>query len=278
MGTSQSSRGPGGGIPMVPPWTPPPPENTDQSAPADQSPSAEDAQESPPQSVPVAMAPANRFGATRTSLGRFAASGHRDDLRAGLSSYTSRGYGGPATAARRMAGSAHTAGTLYGVLADLSAGRPTADGRLDPAALSGRSASEVMDVVVEVTRPIDGTLDTEAARNSIREALAELLTDFPDADLLSLSETHINFVVEQYIGNEVAARILLDVGKAVQDRAANVGQGITRLSEIVAYAKSVVAAAFRDLRQRGESVQRATAATISQSALRETFAVFAEYV
>lgn len=297
MGTSQSSRGPAGGVPMVPPWTPPPPgmppgaggtQQVDPNAQApgtDSAPEDSDASDSsdlvgggvqPPSASGIA--PPNRFGAARTSLGRFVDSGHRDDLRSGLSSYTRRGYGGAATAARRMAGSAYTASTLYGVLADLAAGRPAGDGRLDPVALRGKSASEVMDAVVEVTRPIDGALDSEAARNSIREALAELLTDFPEADLLSLSESHIEYVIERYVGNEVAGRILLDVGKAVQDRAPSVTQGMSRLAEIVSYAKEVVAASFRLLKLKGEIIQRSTAAAISQAALRETFGVFAEYL
>lgn len=33
MGTSQSSKGPGGGVPLVPPWVPPPPANADDGGP-----------------------------------------------------------------------------------------------------------------------------------------------------------------------------------------------------------------------------------------------------
>jgi hypothetical protein len=35
MGTSQSSGGPGGGVPMVPPWTPNPPADSGDAGPQD---------------------------------------------------------------------------------------------------------------------------------------------------------------------------------------------------------------------------------------------------
>ena len=45
-----------------------------------------------------------------------------------------------------------------------------------------------MDAIVEAVRPADGTQDAEANRAAIKDALSELLTMFPDADLLNLTE------------------------------------------------------------------------------------------
>ena len=90
---------------------------------------------------------------------------------------------------RRFGGTAQTAGTLYGALSPSERGQTILPGgKLDAAVLSGRSANDVMDAVVEAVRPTDGTQDAEASRVAIKEALSELLTKFPDAFLLELTE------------------------------------------------------------------------------------------
>ena len=45
-----------------------------------------------------------------------------------------------------------------------------------------------MDAVVEAVRPADGTQDAEAGARQSRMRLSELLTRFPEADLLNLTE------------------------------------------------------------------------------------------
>ena len=91
MGTSQSSKGPGSGVPMVPPWAPDLP-STDSSG--DQSSDSQDGS-APPSGVPIA--PSGRFGGARRSLGSYAGSGGRSDLRQGLKHYIRSGYGGSKT-------------------------------------------------------------------------------------------------------------------------------------------------------------------------------------
>ena len=123
MGTSASSKGPVGGVPMVPPWvpdlgppqptpTPPvPPPDEKASNPADghsqQLPSSQN-QPAPEQAPVVApamptvspLAPPARFGGARLNLGRFASSGGSQDMRRGLGHYVRRGYGGGGSAVR----------------------------------------------------------------------------------------------------------------------------------------------------------------------------------
>src|SRR5580658_4491829 len=151
MGTSASSKGPGGGVPMVPPWVPdavPPnpalaPEGDGLDGPSPTVPN----QPAPPRTLlpqPSPIAPASRFGGTRTNLGRFASSGDGHYMRRGLREYVRKGYGGRDTATRRFGGTASTAGALYGALSNVAGGQPAAPGSpLDPAILAGRSAREV---------------------------------------------------------------------------------------------------------------------------------------
>src|SRR3546814_5836078 len=102
-----------------------------------------------------------------------------------------------------------------------------------------------MDAVVEARRPVDGTQDAEASLAAIRDALTELLTRFPDADLLGLTVEKRNLAIERFTAHDVFRRFDLDVGQSIRERAPNVVTGMARLTQARYYAKETVAAAFR---------------------------------
>jgi hypothetical protein len=280
MGTSQSSNGPLGGVPMVPPWVPPPPdgEMPDEGAPPPAEGQPDGPADSPPAPsppAPVPSAPTGRFGPARLNLGNFARTGEGGSMRRGLGHYVRKGYGGSGTAVRRSGGTAATAGALYGALTDVAAGRAAPPGSpLDPALLAGRSAQEVMNAVVEAVRPVDGTLDAEAGRAAIRDALSELLTRFPEADLLNLSDAERSFAVERYVAFDVFRRFCLDVGKAIQDSAPSAATALSRLKQVRDYVKETVAAAFRKLRDAGRAITSGRVGRVVRDALRDTYEVF----
>lgn len=287
MGTSQSSSGSPAGVPLVPPWVPdpvPPAQPNDGSpdgvpddgqAPPTQPQPAQPAQTAPPPT----LAPARRFGPARTSLGRFARTGSSDDMRRGVGHYVSKGLGGSGSAVRRFGGTTRTAGSLYGALSAVASGQPPAPGSpLDPALLSGRSADEVMDAVVEAVRPADGTQDAEASRNAVRTALSELLERFPNANLLELGEDQRLFAIERYLALDVYNRLRLDIGKAVQDKAPGVVAALSRMKQIREYVRETVAAHFRAARAAGQVVNAQRVTQMGTQALREAFEVFEEYV
>lgn len=292
MGTSASSKGPGGGVPMVPAWAsdpapPLPPPDADAAGPVDGG--NQDDQQTPgqnqptPQTVPAArpspIAPTSRFGGARRSLGKFARSGDSRDMRRGLRHYVRSGYGGRETTVRRFGRTASTAGALYGALSSVAGGRaPSAGSPLDPVLLAGRSAREIMDAAVEAVRPADGTQDAEAGRAAIKDALSELLTMFPQADLLNLSEEQRSFAIERYVAIDVYRRFQLDVGKAIQDKASTATLGLARLKEVKNYIKETLAAAFRKVRAAGSRLTTGRVREFVQAALRETFAVFEGYI
>ena len=281
MGTSKSSTGPGPGVPLVPPWVPAPAAPADGDGGDDTGGPDQQAQPAQPTLAPqpVPIAPAARFGTARTSLGSFARTGSSDDMRSGLGHYVRKGYGGAATAARRMGGTARTAGTLYGALSSAAAGQPAAPGSpFDPVLLAGRSADEVMDALVEAVRPVDGTQDAEAGRVAIRNALSELLEHFPDADLLDLSEDQRVYAIEHYVALDVYNRFALDLGKTVQDKAPSASAALSRLKDVKDYVKQTVAARFRDFGKAGEQLGARRISEMVRQALRDTFEVFEEYV
>lgn len=279
MGTSQSSGGPGGGVPMVPPWTPLPP--ADSPAPggpddgeAGPSDGKDGAAPNPPVLLPTPVAPAGRFLGARRSLGEYARSGDGRELRRGVGHYVRRGYGGARTATKRLGGAVATANALGRVLAAVASGQSEPSSPLDPALLAGRSANEVMDAVVEAVRPVDGTQDAEAERAAIRDALAELLTLFPEADLRNLDDDQRTFAIEQFTASAVFRRFDLDVGTTIREKAPSATTALSRLKEARDYIKEVVAASFRKLRRAGRTLTAGRIGRVVRDALLEAFVVF----
>ena len=251
---------------MVPPWVPEPGDVGKQG----------DDGAAAPAGVPVA--PAARFGGARRALGDFAKSGSTASLRRGLRKYASRGLGGSRTAARRMGGVAVRSGDLYGALRSLS-GSPTTDGAsLDPALLSGRPAREIVDALVELVSPGDGSQDAESSQHAIASALSDLLADQPAVDLGALTSTEITWVLERHLVYEIHNRVQLDVGKSLIDKAPSPATAMQRLDEIRDYIQETVASAFRERRSDGMPLTNADATKLAARVLEDTFAVFEEYV
>lgn len=271
MGTSSSSGGPPSGVPMVPPWVPdvPSDETTLDGLPQNPTPT-------PTPEVPIA--PPNRFGGARRNLGDFARSGDTNSLRRGVGHYVRTGYGGAGTAVQRFGGAISTAGILYDALSPVQPEQPVTAARLlDPVLLAGRSAREVMDAVVEAVQPVDGTQDAEAGRAAIGDALAELLTRFPEANLLNLSDEQRTFAVERYVAFAVFRRFDLDLGKTIRDKAPSAATALSRLKQVRDYVKETVAAAFRRLRQSGSNITSKRVDHVVRDALRAAFDVFEAY-
>ncbi len=259
MGTSTSSKGPGANVPIVPPWV------GDPDAPQDGAPDA------PP------LAPIGRFRPARTSLGKFGGSGDKGHLRRGLGHYSRGGMGGAATATKRMSGSAASAGAIYEALEALANGQPLpAEFGLAPDALDGKSQCEIIDILVDAIRPLDGTQDAEAARDSAARALAEVLAD--DAEWTDLQPDQIERVVEGFLGNDLALRIELDVGKAVIAKAPNLAEGLDRLEEMKGYVREVVAQRYAARRTLEGKLDRKTVASMCKDAIRDTFDVFESFL
>lgn len=289
MGTSQSSKGPASGVPMVPPWVPDP-VSPDQSPGEDNdNPTDGDDQdghqpdgaaEGRDGSQPVSLlAPSARFGGARRNLGTFARTGDAANMRRGLGLYVGRGYGGSETAVKRFEGTATTARALYRALSGVTGGQAVSpENPLDSLLLAGQSAQGVMDALVEAVRPADGTQDAEADRAAIRDALSELLTEFPRADLVDLSEAQRVFGVERFVAIDVYRHFQLDLGKTLQDKAPTASAGLARLKEVKDYIKETVAAAFRTLRDGGVRLTTGRVNEVVRAALRETFQVFESYI
>lgn len=264
---------------MVPPWVPDP---VDPETPIpDETPAPPEDGENPPNKVvnrpPVPIAPPRRFASTRLSLGEYGRSGDGRSMRKGVGRYIGGGLGGSRTAVRRFGGTASTAASLYGALGgNVTGGSPQRE-RLEEGLRSGKSARGIINAVVEIVCPVDGTQDSEASRNSINDALAELLKRYPDADVLNLTEAQREFVVSWYVSMDVYRRFVLDVGGAIRDKAPSAVAGVSRLREVREYIRETVMASFEKSRKGGRALSSGQVIRTVKMALADAFDIFAEY-
>lgn len=278
MGTSQSSNGPGSGQPIVPPWVPDLPSSQPTGgggAPLGEEPQ-EEATEQNIDTQP-AIAPARRFAGMRLNAGNFAKSGDSKYLKKALHHYVKTGYQGAGNATKRHGGTIRTASALYDILSNPTSASTSGEARLDQTSLEGRSADEVMDAIVEATRPVDGTQDAETSRGSIKDSLSELLSRYPEADLLNLNEEQRLFSIELYLSAEIYRRFDLDLGTTIQDKAADARDALSKLKEVKDYIRETVAASFKKMDSSGQRVDARTVGQIIQNTLQDVFQVFESY-
>lgn len=277
MGTSQGSEGPTSAVSLIPPWADPDPEPPTPEPPApppDAVPPAEPPGE-PREQLPPAdqPAPERRFAAARRNLAAFARTGDSGRLHRAVAQYVHNGYGGAATAARRLGSTSTTAAALGRTLDPASP-----DSSLDRSLLEGRSADEVMDAVVDAARPNDGTLDAEASRDAIRNALSELLGEYNDVDLLNLTDLQREFVIERFAAHDVYRRFALDVGSHLVTSAPDATTGLARMKQARNYIRQTVAESFRRLREAGKQMTTATIRSVVAGALSDSLTVFEGYL
>lgn len=265
---------------MVPPWVPDIPGQVGQP-PSDGSPPGSTPTTSQPlgNSNPATLAPRARFGNANRAMGNYAKTGDRGSMRKAIGHYVRKGYGGHATATKRMGNTIVTAGALYSVL-NPTTNNPNTQPRqsLDPVLLSGKSSDEVMDALVDTVCPVTGTQDAEVSRNSIKDALSDVLEQFPNANLLDLNQQQREFAIERFVSLDVFRRIDLDIGRTVRDKAPSPKEGLGRLKEIKDYVIETVSESFRTARNEGQSFIGDKINEILHSAISETFKVFEDYL
>lgn len=285
MGTSSSSGGAPSGVPLVPEWTPPPPVappddagEADGGAPGDEQGNDTgdgDGQPGAPAAAPsLVIAPRGRFAPARMNVGDFAGSGSQGSMRRGMGHYVRKGLQGSRHAVGRFGGTTQTAGSLFGALSALASGAGEPGSLLDRTILAGRSANDVMSAIIDAVRPVDGTQDVEASRDAMKRALSAVLDQFPDANLLDLTEEQRLFTIERYLALDVFNRACLDLGKAIMSKAPSAAAALSRLGEIRDYIRETIAAAFRKLRAAGASLTAQRVGVMARDALREAFQVF----
>lgn len=247
MGTSQSSKGPSPKVPLVPPWA----DNGDipstPNNPPDGTLPLPNGNNNPIPVLPP-IAPARRFQSARTGLNRFARNGDKSDLKRGIGNYVKTGYGGSKTATARLGRSISTAEVLFNVLSSSVSGKQSADfPDIDFISLKGKNPEQITDTIIEAIRPIDGDLDSEVSRNSMKDAFSELLGKHENADLLNLTDEQRWFVIEKFIAGDVFARFDLDMGKEIRKNAPSPVSAASRLKDAMDYINETVSSLFEKI-------------------------------
>ena len=190
MGTSASSRGPGSGTPLVPPW-------------------AEIEAKGQPQPEH------RRFQTFRTRLGQFASSGDRGKLRSALSAYASRATGGSSVGPRRFGAMAAAGGALVSALRDAGlGGTGHAASGIDIRSLTGLAIDVAIEAIVSAMTSPGG--DGEKIRAAMQVALSETLEGMDTFDVQGLDEALMVDLLVNYTRECVFLQVLMDSDRAFE--------------------------------------------------------------
>lgn len=186
MGTSSSSRGPGGNSPLIPPWA--------------------DSEPNSPQPEPEAQ----RFRGFRTHLGQFVSGGGSDQtkLRSALGNYARKATGGGTIGPRRFGVVASVGGALFDAMAALRDGQDTGLPGIDLGKINGLPTDVVIGMLVQALIPVNG--DAERIRVALNDALSEALVGQEEFDFNSITDDVMADMMVAYLCEAIFEQIILD--------------------------------------------------------------------
>lgn len=271
MGTSTSSKGPGSGVSLDPPWLDdvvggiggggavPPNDGNAPALPA----------------APTGTAPPNRYGDARRAFGKFAKTGNIQQLRNAIGHYSRRGSGGAGAAASRMRASTNAGAALFSFLNAVSQGA-TAEARkwVDDLRSTSPSADDVVDAIVRELAPPGGSADEESIRDSMDQALSGLIKDDPTIDPLGMGVGDIWELMKGYLSIEAGNRLCFDLGPIFENSQLDPRTAVLREKEMRRFLKNEIGAHVDLLRDTVSNPSRSQLNGILQEALKMTFELF----
>ena len=280
MGTSSSSSGPKGGVSFDPPWLTT--VSIEIGSPLEQisgipAQPQQNPQQTLPTSTPADVAPRGRFGTARRYLGEYASNGDRSSLKKALGSYSRKGMGGASRVASRMRTSTSAGAGLFNFLQGV---RDSADIRVrdwvNQLTAKNLSAYEVADEIIDQVISTGGSLEEESCRDSMAQAMSDLLTIAPDVDFLNMDNDSIWTVMELFMANEAFNRLNLDIGQLFESDRYSPREAVSRMNDMRDYLKSEISAQIQELRTDTYNPTKAEMNALLQSAIKTTFEVFEE--
>jgi len=186
MGTSQSSTGPGGSSPLVPPW----------------------ADDQPQQ--PVLPPQPSRFAPFRKSLGSAVSSGNRDDFRKAIGHYARKASGGSGSATRRMGSVSQAGAGLFGALAGVSV--ELGESSVDLGSLTGLPCELAITAITQALATENG--DSNKIRAAMNRALIEALDGVEIFDPKCITDEVIIDTMIGYLAESIFLQMVMDSDKA----------------------------------------------------------------
>ena len=271
MGTSTSSKGPGSGVSLDPPWL----DDVVGEIGGDSAVPLNDGDAPAPPVAPVGNAPPNRYGDARRAFGKFAQIGDTQHLRKAVGHYSRRGSGGAGAAASRMRASTSAGAALFSFLSAVSQ-RTTAEARkwVDDLRASNPSAEDVVDAIVRELAPPGGSADEDSLRDAMDLALSELLKDDSTIDPLSMSVDNIWELMKGHLAIEAGNRLCFDLGPIFESSQLDPRTAVLREKEMRRFLKNEIGAHIDLLRGTVINPSRSQLNNILQDALKMTFELF----
>ena len=280
MGTSSSSSGPASGVSFDPPWLSS--VASEIGSPLENI-SGEESdlgnQPTEPVTHPFEMAPPRRFGNARRYLGEYVSSGDRGTLKKAIGSYSRKGMGGAANVARRMRASTSAGAGLFNFLQGI---RESSDINVrdwvNQLTANNLSAYEIADRIIVQVISSGGSLEEESCKDSMAQAMSELLTINPEVDLMKMDNDSIWTVIELFMANEAFNRLDLDIGQLFESAKYSPYEAVSRMNDMREYLKSEISAQIQALRASTPNPSKEEMNNLLQSALRLTFEIFEEEI
>lgn len=276
MGTSTSSIGPASGISMDPPWLDD--INNDVTIPSDSDSNSEGetntSTEQPATQEPIIVAPYARFGRARKNLGEFARTGSQDSFKKAVGHYSKSGMGGATNLAKRMRVSTSSVAGLVSFLRDVKS-NTLADIRDWANNLMSKSptANEVIDAIIDRVTSEGGIIDEESIKNSMANAMSDLLEQNPDLDLLKLGDDESWDLIENFLSYEASNRLQLDIGQLLE-RTLTPIEMVQRTDEMREYLKAEISAQLQPYKSSNQHPDIDKLNAVIHQALESTFFVF----
>jgi hypothetical protein len=211
MGTSASKRDAPPGSVLIPPWA-------DQDPPAAVEVPQEPQEEAPeqgeaPNAQPV-IANERRYNGFRRRLGRYMATGDRDEGRKALGHWVRTSAGGPRAGTQRLARGIRLAGAVISGLASAGSGQPPAPGQLDIRSLSGLPSDVAVGRIVDAFCP-PGIADEDAVRSAVGETLATVLAGADTFDPTAIDPNTVRLAILGFAAEIVFVSVASDTKDAL---------------------------------------------------------------
>lgn len=181
MGTSQSSPGPGGKSPLVPPW----------------------ADDTPEKALPDAQN--RRYASYRQALGRAVSNGSTSDLKKAVGYYAKSSSGGSTAAVRRLGSTTSAGSQLFGLLTN---GSVTGTETINLDSLNGLPAEIAISKIAQSLTTEDG--DSEKIKFAMSQALAEALEGMETFDAQSITDEIIVNTMINYLSENILLQMIMD--------------------------------------------------------------------
>tara|TARA_R110002050_G_scaffold152364_1_gene279801 strand:+ start:1930 stop:2772 length:843 start_codon:yes stop_codon:yes gene_type:complete len=276
MGTSTSSTGPASGISMDPPWLDD--INSDVTVPTDSDSSSEQESETPTEQPttqePAVLAPRARFGTARKNLGEFARTGSQDSFKKAAGHYSKKGMGGATNVAKRMRASTSSVSGLVSFLRDVKDSTiPAIKDWAQNLMSKSPTANEVIDAIINRVTDEGGIIDEESIKDSMANAMSDLLEQNPTIELLNLGDDESWDLIEGFLAYEASSRLQLDIGQLLE-RILTPLEMVQRIDEMRDYLKSEISAQLQPYKSSDKHPDIGKLNAVIQQALESTFIVF----